>query len=493
MKKFLQTFYGKLSLLFLFLLLILGAVQIYITMESSRDFVNVVDQKLNLNLAKDMTFELKPLLTGELDFNKIGERIHYMMVMNPKVEIYVLDEFGKILAFFAEPGKAVELNQVDLEPIRKFINSAEDIPILGDDPRNPDQKKPFSASNLSLGENEKGYLYIVIGSELYESAASLLRDNYIVKTLIKGLMFSVVVAGVIGLLLFALLTNRLRSMSGVVREFEHGNYDKRITTKRKDEIGQLANSFNNMADTIVANIEAIKRKDDLRRELIANVSHDLRSPLTSIQGYLETIMIKENENNLKPDSRARYLEIIHKNTEKLNKMVHELFELSKLEAKQIQPKLESFSLAELAQDVVMKYKNQAEKTKVTLNSQIPPDLPYVTADIALIERVISNLLENAIDYTSADGLVSIELHKKKGNIRTIISDSGSGISSDDLPYIFDRFYKSKISRSKNKSSTGLGLAIANKIIEAHHSTITVKSQINKGTTFFFDLPLHTKG
>lgn len=485
MIKFLKSFYGKLSLVFLLLLLILGVVQFFITMEATVHYINEVDQKLNHNLARDMAAELKPLLKGKLNIERIGERIHYMMVINPKVEIYLLDASGEILAFFAEPGKEVKSVSVDLAPVREFLTSAKSIPLLGDDPRTPGRKKPFSVAPLNLGSSGDGFLYIVIGSQDYDSILALARDSYIFRVLARGLNASVAFAGIIGLILFAFLTKRIRYMAAVVQDFEKGNYRKRIEKTSDDEIGQLGRAFNRMADTIVANIDTLKKTDDLRRELVANVSHDLRTPLASIQGYLETIMMKES--TLDAKDRHHYLDIILGDTERLNKMVHELFDLSKFEAQQIQPQPEPFSLAELAQDVVMKFKAQADKHNIALQTAFQPDLPFVTADIALIERALSNLIENAINYTPSGGTVSIELQQHDGKITTIVADTGCGIPPEDLPHIFDRFYRGSKAKSRNKSSTGLGLAIAQKILQLHASSITVESKEDVGTKFQFEL------
>lgn len=485
MKKFFQSFYGKLSLGFLVLLAIMGVVQITITMQSFIRFTTDVDQKLNLTLAQDMAVELKSLLGDELDLNKIGERIHYMMVMNPKIEIYLLDKEGKILAFFAEPGKTVKSESVDLTPVHHFIDKTKTLPILGDDPRQPGKEKPFSAAALTIGENKRGYLYIIIGGEQYDSTFKFLRESYIVKTMINGLIITVIFAGIIGLILFALLTKRLRFISGVVSDFEKGDLQKRIPVKSNDEFGHLASSFNQMADTIVANMAELKRNDDLRRELIANVSHDLRSPLTSIQGYLETILMKEE--GLSAEERKQYLETILNNTRSLNKLVHELFELSKLDAQQVQPEIENFSLAELAQDVVMKFKKQAENYKIDLKMDVSPGLPQIQGDIGMIERAISNLIDNALQYTPENGSVEVKLKKLGDDVHLAVSDTGIGIPVEDLPHIFDRFYRSKKRSLRKTSSTGLGLAIAKKIIEAHNHTISVQSEENVGTTFSFSL------
>ena len=485
MKKFFRTFYGKLSAIFLVLLLILGIVQVLITVQASMRFVDETDQKLNTHLARDMAAELKPALTDSLSLPEIEYMIHYMMVMNPKVEIYLLDQDGKILAFFADPRKKVQKDHVELEPIHNFLDRSKDELILGDDPRHPGRKRPFSAATIRIGKNIEGYLYIIIGGELYDTAASLIRESYILKTTLKGLLFTLLFTGIIGLTLFFFMTKRLRRMTQVVKDFEKGHLDRRIPVKTNDEIGQVGISFNKMADTIVANMEELKQTDDLRRELVANVSHDLRSPLASIQGYIETIMMKESE--LNPEDRLKYLETILNNTTLLSKLVEELFELSKLDAKQIQPKPEPFSIAELTQDIVMKFRPKAEKTKINLKTELPQNLPLVYGDIGLIERALSNLMENAIQYTPANGIVKVELSGIDHKIRISISDNGLGIPKDELPHIFERFYRVEKSRSREKGGTGLGLAIAKKILEIHDSDILVESEINVGTRFYFDL------
>jgi signal transduction histidine kinase len=486
MKNFFQSFYFKLSFVFLFILILMAAIQIYITLHYSTKFTKEVDQQLNLNLARDMAFELGPFLQDEeLDFNKIGERIHYMMVMNPKIEIYVLNDTGKIMAFFAEPGKDVEKESVDLEPIKLYLANSENLPILGDNPRNPGVRKPFSASKLQYGQNRGGYLYIVIGSEQYDYAMALFRENLILNTILRGLLVTIFFVGILGLILFAFLTKRIRTMSETVKSFENGEYHQRIQTKSNDEVGQLGHSFNQMANTIVSNMDELKQTDELRRELIANVSHDLRSPLASIQGYLETILMKEK--SLSAEERKNYLTTILRSTKMLNKMVHELFDLSKLDAKQTVPNYEEFSLAELAQDVVMKYKDKAEKLNIILNPQIDHKLPSISADIALIDRVLSNLIENALHYTPENGSIEVEVKKEKSAIRTSIADTGCGIPENELAFIFERYFRGKKSGSRTSGSTGLGLPIAKKILELHESTIEVESKEGVGTKFIFDI------
>ena len=485
MKKFFQSFYGKLSIVFLILLIIMGVVQVLITVQASMEYVSEAEQKVNIRLARDVAAEFSPFLTDSLDIAPIEHQIHYMMVINPKIEIYLLDEQGKILAFFAEPKKKVQRDVVDLQPIKAFLSDKTKLPIMGDDPRHPGRKKPFSVAPLQIGKDISGYLYIITESEQFDSAAGMIRESYIVQTIVKGLIITLVFTAIIGMILFAFLTRRLRAMTDVVKGFERGKLENRVEVKSHDEVGQLATSFNQMADTIVYNIDELKRTDDLRRELVAGVSHDLRSPLASIQGYLETILIKDEK--LSPEEKNKYLEIILNNTQMLSKLVSELFELSKLDAKQVQPKPEQFSIAELTQDVVMKLKPQAEKNKINLEPVFPKEIPLVYADIALMERAISNLIENAIQYTPQNGTVKVVLSNSNQKVRITISDTGRGIPPKDLPFIFDRFYRVERSRNRTTGGTGLGLSIAKKILELHDSEILVESEVNVGTKFYFDL------
>ncbi len=485
MNKFINSLYGRISAVFLILLLIVGVVQILITINSSLKFVWESEQHLNRNLAQDLANEFKPFLKDSLGTEGIEHTIHHLMVMNPRVEIYLLDEVGQILAFFADPKKKVKLDSVCLQPIRHFLNKESKMPILGDDPRHIGRKKPFSASTLKIGSDIDGFLYVILGGEKYDSTIAMIKESYIIRTTAINLGLVFISTGIIGLILFAFLTKRFRKMTTAVKKFEEGEFEKRIDIKSNDEIGQLAKAFNQMADTIVANMDELKRTDQLRRELIANVSHDLRSPLASMQGYLETILMKDS--TLSTNDRKKYLQIIYDNTTMLSKLVSELFELSKLDAKQVQPKPEAFSMAELTQDVVMKFKPEAESLKVDLQASLPKDLLMVEADIGMIERALSNFIDNALQYTPEKGTVKVDLSKQNKKVRVVVSDTGVGIPEEQIPLVFERFFRVEKSRSRSSGGTGLGLAIDKRILELHESTISVESVEQEGTTFSFDL------
>lgn len=220
----------------------------------------------------------------------------------------------------------------------------------------------------------------------------------------------------------------------------------------------------------------------LRRELLANVSHDLRTPLSSIQGYLETVLLM---NDMDEDRRKRYLETALQSAEKLKFLIDELFDLSKLESRDRKPQVEEFSLAELAADVAKSMRIQAAKKNITLKEDISPHLVPVKADIALIDRVLQNVIGNAIKFTGEGGSIKLHLEELKDEVCIHIIDTGKGISSEDLGNVFERF---NTGTGGEKQGSGLGLAIVKSILEAHGAPYTIESKLGEGTHFFFCLP-----
>ncbi len=485
MKKIFSSFYARLSVLFLILLVIMGAIYVAISVRSSIAFVKEADQRMNANLARSIAVEMEPFVQDSIHTDQMGHLLHYLMVINPYIEIYLLDSTGNILAFFADNTKKVKRERVTLEPVLAYINSDHATSIEGDDPRDVNRHKPFSAAPIKLTDNAPGYVYVILGGEQYDHASAAIKEQFLTSTAAKGLVVALVFTGVLGLLLFFFMTRRLRRVTAVVTGFRDGQYEQRLKDHSQDEFGRLATAFNRMADTIVRNLDDLKQSDDLRRELVANVSHDLRTPLSNIQGYLETVLMKRE--TLSPDEFKHYLQISLQNTQYLNRLVAELFELSKLNAIHAEPAREPFSIAELTQDVILKFKSAAEAQGVEVDCHFDAALPLVSGDIGLIERALSNLIDNAIRYADKDARVTVELTPFDRYVRIKVSDSGPGIAQEDVPHIFLPYYRGKRTTTQRKPGTGLGLAITKRILELHNSDIHVDSALNQGTTFYFDL------
>jgi signal transduction histidine kinase len=218
------------------------------------------------------------------------------------------------------------------------------------------------------------------------------------------------------------------------------------------------------------------------------VSHDLRTPLSSLSGYLETLLLKSSD--LTEAERQSYLKIAHENAKRLSVMVEELFELAKLDANEVRPQQERFSLSELAFDVSQKFHLRAAEKNIQMDVDIDETVPYVTADVGMIERVLDNLIDNSIKHTPEHGCVRLRLATEQGKVQIAVSDTGYGIAEDEIPHIFKRFYRKPANTDDNSVHTGLGLglAIASRIVELHGSRLSVNSVLHQGTTFQFTLP-----
>jgi len=481
-KNLAKSLYWRISLSFLMILVILGLAYILITALAADRYFKETTQRLNANVAESMLLEVTPFIDGKVNDEALGKIMHSMMAVNPSIEVYLLDPSGEILSYVVLD-KKVKLTQIDLEPIKEFLEYKDSRYILGDDPRTPGRNTIFSATEVVVDGSLMGYVYMVLASEQYDNITSALVSSYWLRVGSNAFILTLLASSIIGLILIWLVTRNLRIIIQIFNKFEQGDLTARIPERKmRGELASLSRTFNNMADTILKNIDELKEVDSLRRELIANVSHDLRSPLAVIHGYIETIMLKDD--SLSTEDRKKYLQIILDGSEKLKRLVSDLFELSKLEANQIIPQYEKFFISELMADAAQQYTVFAEKKGINIQTAISPSVPMVEADISLMERVIQNLLSNAIQYTPVDGEIKLEVKSVDNNIAVNIENTGEGIPENDLPHIFDRYYK--VNKEKSGiEGTGLGLAIVKKILDLHNIPISVKSKSGKFTSFSF--------
>lgn len=487
MKDFFNSLFWKISAVFLFIMLVVSAVYIYISVNTADMYFQETRQKLDIKIANHITAENSFFSGDSINVSALKDVFHNVMVINPSIEVYLLDTIGAILAFDA-PSNSVKINKVPLEPIEEFISSGEETFLLSIDPKNPNKQKPFSAAKVLDKGKFKGYIYVILGGQEYENASQLLFGSYILKLGVRSMIIALVAATLIGFFAIGFIIRNLKKLIIVIREFQNGNLNARIRLKSKGELQEFANTFNDMADKIVSNIDQIKRMDNLRRELVANVSHDLRTPLSIIRGYVETVLIKDER--LTAEERKNYLETILGSTDRLLSLTTELFELSKLEAKEIQPQMECFSLAELLQDIHQKNLIIAQSKNIKLNLRIDENLPFIYADIRMMEKVFQNLIDNAFKFTHPYGSINISLDRKnEAYICAEISDTGIGISKEDLAQIFSRYHQTKRISSENNTGIGLGLTIVKKILDMHEIQIEVKSELSKGTSFILKIPI----
>lgn len=488
MKKANNTLYWKISATLLLLLVVLGIGYVSISGYIANRYYQESVQRVHANLAASATKEVKPFIEGKINKPAIMDYMHSAMVMNPIAELYLLDPAGNILTHAAPFGKVLS-EKVDLKPIKTFIDAKEKPFIIGDDPRHPGTCKIFSAAPVMEEDELKGYVYIILQSDKEAELTSGILGSYMLKLGTNLFFLTLIGALVIGLLAIWFLTKRLRNITRQVQRFKEGDYEARICKEDRRDFPVLADTYNSMADTIVANIDELKSVENLRRELIANVSHDLRTPLAIVQGYVETLLIKED--NISKEDRTKYLETSMSSLDRLQKLIAQLFEYSKLEARQIEPKKEPFFISELAQDVAAKYQILAQEKGIKIHLEEKENLPLVFADVGLVERVIQNLMDNALNHTPKGGEVTIDLAVVNENVEIKIKDTGIGIPEEEQSFIFERYRQASRTGEKTKGA-GLGLAIVQKILELHDTTIEVKSKLNEGTAFMFQLPSYSQ-
>ncbi len=492
-----RSLYSKLALALLCLFMVIGISFIIFSVVATEKYQQEVNQKLNRKVAELIVAEKIILHDNRINQEALKEIFHMLMVINPSIEVYLLDPGGNIMAFSAEPGKVMR-KTVNLEPVKKWITGNPELPIYGDDPRDIKGRKIFTAAPIAPKGSLEGYLYVILGGETYDTVIDKIKGSYILRLSIRVVSISLLLALVAGLLIFAFLTRRLKLLAADMDRYgkdmsgEEAFLSFADKKPADDEIGRLSSTFNSMTERINDQVEKVRKSDILRRELVANVSHDLRTPLATLRGYIETLLMKDN--TLTPEERRKYLSIAIDHCERLSKLIEDLFELAKLEAQDSPVYSEAFNISELVQDVIQKFDLVAKEKNINIVAPSGKELPFAFADIALIERVIENLLDNAVQYTPEKGSITIELSLNGSDTITVrISDTGPGIAEKEQHRIFDRFYQSDKSRKDKVGHSGLGLAITKRILELHGSSIDVRSAVNAGTTFSFDLPIQVSG
>jgi signal transduction histidine kinase len=463
------------------------ALSIGITRLAAR-FEAEVAQRLNAGVAMYVTNELQLVDANGVNHAALRELAHRVMTVNPSAEVYLLDAAGNIVTTLVAPER-IRQRRVDLMPIRQFLSGPPQHLIAGTDPTSATRRVAFSVAPLATGKPSRGYLYVVLGGSRFDSVTSALRGSYALQTGLTAGGAILLVALILGVLLFAVLTLPLRGlarkMSAWAARVETSSALPAPLPPPSDEIAALNQQFDSMARHIEQQIEQIRSQDRQRREFIATISHDLRTPLTSLHGYLETVVLKGD--SLPRAARQEYLETAIHHSNRLQQLIAALFELSKLEAGVITPAMEPFSIADLIQDIVLRFRLRSQQLGIELSALADPKLPPALGDIALVERIFENLLDNALRHTPPGGRILITADADEGRVRVEVDDTGQGISPRPQPDAAE--HHAAFSRTDRQDSRpGLGLAIVRHIVERHGGSLSLHSKAGCGTVVHFDLP-----
>jgi signal transduction histidine kinase len=477
----LHSFYVRIALIFAFCVLGLGAVLGWTGYYEAKRHQHRILQEMSLGLAGHIAKQPEMIRSDRLVADP--RLFTHLMAVNPNIEVYLLDADGRI-AQFSEGGTPLAQERVSLAPIRRLL-AGEPAPVRGDNPRQNGQSEIFSVAPIIGPEGTRGYVYIVLLNDMYRGMVADAWRDYLQRSGIWLVSLTLLAMLIAGSAAYMSITRRLR---GTIRELDaYANdngtmFDTR--DRRGDEIDRLARAFAAMRRRLDAQVRELTRQDELRRELIANVSHDLRTPLTSMQGYLEAL--SRMDDTLDRNERKRYLDIAVRQSTKVSRLAQQLFELAKLECEETQPQTERFSISELVQDIAQKFALTAAQKNVRLDTRVDNDFLFVEGDIGMIERVVTNLIDNAIRHTPEHGEVRLEAHSHAGEVEIMIADTGLGIPEEQMPGLLER--GSPIRRMAARRGGGLGLLIANRILDLHGSAIRAASRVGEGTRVSFVLP-----
>lgn len=302
--------------------------------------------------------------------------------------------------------------------------------------------------------------------------------------LIERLLIPCIAVIGLGVVLIILLnysiTTPLVEMNSAVQNIKRGNYNKQVLVTSRDEVGQLAESFNAMA-------QELEKTDTMRKDFVANISHELRTPLTSINGFVQGLL----DGTIPDSEKEKYLQIVLSESQRLSKLTREMLDLSRIESGKYKINISTFDINELLRRVIITLGNKIDEKDIDFRVDFQQERIYVNADIGCIEQVCVNLLDNAIKFTERGKAVTVTSTVSEGEAIVAIQDCGKGIEASVLEHIWDRFYTENKSRSGNKGM-GLGLSIVKRLLAEHGRDIFVTSQVGVGTKFWFNLELSSK-
>lgn len=323
--------------------------------------------------------------------------------------------------------------------------------------------------------------YNSICGTVFVCASSMMLVQ-LLEVIIKAVVVSILWVLLAALIAVYFISDRvispLKDISHAAKRFASGKFDTRVTVRGSDEVSELAVTFNNMA-------ESLDNYDAMRNSFMSNVSHDLRSPMTSISGFIDGIL----DGVIPPEKHEYYLQIVSAEIKRLSRLVASLLDISRIQAGERKFTMNPFDICEMGREILISFEQKINDKRLEVEFNCDDDRMTVVADRDAIYQILYNLCDNAVKFAREDGVLSLNVQKLKGRkVLVSVYNEGQGIAEADLPYVFERFYKSDKSRGLNKSGVGLGLFIAKTIIEAHEEKIWVESDFGEDCCFYFTLP-----
>jgi signal transduction histidine kinase len=462
--------------LWLTLVIVAGAVLVaYLIMASAaRGFFDELTQSSNRSLAMYIAAEAPLMARGKLNRDQLAQIAHQAMVVNPVAEVYVLDQHGAILG--SGVTQPLTISAIDTKPLRQFLTGAA-LPIYGDNPRQPDEPQVFSAAEIRSANRLDGYVYVLLSAASRDTLAATIAGSHILRFAANTFVVLALIAALFAWLIGRHIAKPLDSLHARVLELagETGS----VESWARADIDAVRSAVESLAARLQSQLQRAEHADRQRRELFASVSHDLRTPLTAMRGSLETLTTSARP--LSIEAQRRLLAIALRHSDRLGRLVEQIFALSRLDVGSVSFRPEHVVLAELAQDIVAKLQGIAESKRVQLALEVDPDAPNVYADIGMLETILQNLLDNALRHTPSGGMVKLVVAHVGLDVETSVTDTGEGIAGDLLQRLGEPFTAGAGGRS------GLGLAIVRRALALHGSSLQIANLPQRGTKASFRL------
>jgi signal transduction histidine kinase len=427
----------------------------------------------------------------ERDPDAFSDKLAAYTIYSPSTGMYLLDPKGRVLASSGERHIFWSNWRVDLGPVRASLARDASMPIHGADPDHEAKQCLVAARPIVRDGRELGWLYVVPRAADIGTQTPELLKSYAIQTAVKVALLTLAIGVALTVAMIALLTRPLTALTRVAERVRSGGFSASLCETefpfrdRNDEVGRLSRTFRETLERLKLEMDRVTQTDAHRREMVANVSHDLRTPLTALIGQLETIRMKAD--GLDPESRDRFVDAAIHNAPHLRRLTDALNELAKLDNPELKIEREPIALGELADDLAQRYGIRAEEAGVSLRVTYPDQLPLAQVDAGLIERAIGNLLDNAIRVTPQGGTIELRVVRDADGVRVEVADTGPGVATDDQSKVFQRFYQGSKHREQ-RGSSGLGLAIVKRVAELHGGRVGLDSAPARGATFWMLLP-----
>jgi signal transduction histidine kinase len=464
-------FFGAFTVLILIVVFVLN---FFVALRLSDSF----EQKVSEDLKSDATL-VGDLLSADL--------ITGRQKVIQRQTVRLAEKLGQRITIFDSRGRVLADSQGSLDPLEIHADQLEIAEALesgfGQSTRF-DEMQDYNIKYVAVRVSQDGEILGVVRFALPLSRVQLeIRTIY--RVVLAGAVAAVAIALTVAYFLSRSITLPIRRMKETAEQIAKGDLTPRVKIRSKDELRELAESLNTMADELQQKIEDLRRMDRIRTDFVANVSHELRTPLTLIKGYTETL---QSEAIADKDRAGRFVSIIKEHTDRLGNIVEDLLTLSKLESSKDLVDRERFDLKVLIEDVALGFGHAIASKKQTLNVNSRGEGFRINADRDKIEQVLVNLIDNAVKYTGENGQIELSVEALDREIRITVRDTGIGIAKEHLDRIFERFYRADKARSRKLGGTGLGLSIAKHIVLAHNGKITIDSDLGKGTTVTVSVP-----